>query len=47
VARPMPRFEPAPVMMAVLSDTGMASSKVSVVELWASTGGHRRSRDVM
>ena len=47
VARPMPRFEPAPVMMAVLSDTGMASSKVSVVELWASSGGHRRSRDVM
>ena len=23
VARPMPRLEPAPVMMAVLSDTGM------------------------
>ena len=38
VARPMPRFEPAPVMIAVLSDTGMASSKVS---------GQRCSRELM
>ena len=28
VARPIPRVEPAPVMMTVLSDTVMASSKV-------------------